>query len=184
MIDTGAALHALTWERRGDMLCLTGECRVEMALALGARDPDGTLGHQASCYSVPFAVSLPIGGKVPEDAELEVDGRVLSVRGRIEPASLAAECMLGFTVRASRRSAVTLAVGAEAEGDGAYPPPPRGEMVAVYPTESDSLWSRARRYRVTPEALAEQNGIPEEMLSEADLPSSLDGHARMLIEYW
>ncbi len=183
VIDTGATVHALTSERERDGLRLSGECRVEMALALGASDPEGTLGHLTSSYCVPFEVRLPIGEGIPEDAELEVEGRVLSVRGRIEPASLAAECMLAFTVRAMRRSALTLAVGAEADGDGAYPPPPTGEIVSVYPGERDSLWSLARRYRVAPEVLAEQNGIPTEMLSDADLPFSLDGHARILIEY-
>jgi hypothetical protein len=59
---------------------------------------------------------------------------------------------------------------------------PCSETIAVYPSEKESLWSIARKYRVSPEQIAESNRLPSEALESADLPSSIDGSVRLLIE--
>ena len=180
VLDTGAAAHIQSVTRENDTLRVTGECRVDMALALGSSSAEGRPDYMAASYASPFSALIPLPDWLSEDAELEILPRVSEVRGRIEPAGLSCEAQLVLTLRAARRRMIVLAVGME-EGGESSAELSEDETVAVYPSERDSVWSIARRYRISPERIAAQNGIPHESLGDADLPSSLDGRARLLL---
>ncbi len=182
VLDASAAVRLREESREGGMLVLSGDCRTELALALGLSDAEGRLGHSASSYSSPVSLSLPLPENLPEGAVCDAHARVLSVTGRLEPQSLAADCKLSITLRYLMPRSISVAVGAEKTGE-AYPPLPESELVAVYPEESDSLWSLARRYRVSPERLAAENGLPDSAVLDADLSSSLDGRAGLIVSY-
>lgn len=182
VIDTFPEAHVTGWEIDGSTLRLRGECRVGMALALSPADADGQMNYGAAAFPIPFETTLSFGEELPADASVEICAIPLSARGRIDPGNLAAEVELQILCRISRTLRQQIATGAEADGDAKHAFVAPGEILAVYLDEGDSLWSVARKYSISPEALAEANGLPPEALQNADLPSSLDGCARLLVE--
>lgn len=182
VIDIGASAHVRSHAREGDRLTVLGDCRVDAALLLGSDDAEGRPDYAATSFASPFEVTVPLPRELPEDAELEIMAQMCDVRGRLEAASLSAEGELCLTVRASRRRMLSLAVGMQESEGSAGPACGECELLAVYPSQRDSLWSIAKRYCVSPERIAEGNALPPESLESADLPSSIDGCVRLLIE--
>lgn len=182
VIDLSMTAQVRSQVREGELLSVQGECLIDAALLLGSHDAEGRPDYATAAFTAPFEGRISLPSDLPEDAELEVTARMCDVKGHLEAASLCAEGELVLTVRATRRRTLTLAVGMqESETD------PSGELsdseiLAVYPSERESLWSLARRYRVSPERIAELNALPSESLESADLPSSIDGCVRLLIE--
>ena len=181
VIDTSARFIPLGIERGEGELTLSGNLQIESALALGASDPDGRLGHMALGFSQAVTLTLPVPPSL-SDAEPEAEVTVVSVSGRLESQAYLASALLSVSIRYTRHRHFTLVVGAERAGED-YPPLPSAELVAVYPLDGDSLFSLARRYRVSPEALASENALPESALADATLPSSLDGRACLTVSY-
>ncbi len=182
VIDLGMSAHVRSQAREGEALTVLGECLIDAALLLGTDDAEGRPDYAATSFTSPFEIRIPLPSELAEDAELEVTARVGDVRGRLEAASLCAEGELILTVRASRRRTLTLAVGMQESETGPSAELSDSEILAVYPSERESLWSLARRYRVSPERIAELNALPRESLESADLASSIDGCVRLLIE--
>ena len=181
IVDLGASVHIRSQTRSGSTLTVLGECRIDPALLIGSDDAEGRPEYAATSFSAPFEVTVPLPAELPEDAELEITAKMRDVKGRLEAASLCAEGELCLSVRACRRRMLTLAVGMQ-ESEGELPACDGCELLAVYPDGRQSLWSLAKRYRVSPEQIARLNGLPSEALSSADLPSSIDGCVRLLIE--
>lgn len=182
VIDLGATAHVRSHVREGERLTVLGDCRIDAALLVGSDDAEGRPDYAATSFSSPFEVAFSLPSELAEDAELEITASMRDVRGRLEAATLSAEGELLLSVRACRRRMLTLAVGmqqAQGEGTSACE---EGELLAVYPSERESLWSIAKRYAVSPERIAELNALPPESLESADLPSSIDGCVRLLIE--
>ena len=181
VIDLGVTPQLRSQERVGDRLLLRGECRIDAALLLGSSDAEGRAEYSTTSFSSPFEISLPLRENLPEDAELEIFLSVFESSGRLEAATLSAQGEMVATVRATRRRMIS-PVTAMTEGD---PAPGRGpsesEIVAIYPGADESLWSIAKRYRVSPEQIARANALASESLENADLPSSIDGRAVLLL---
>ena len=182
VLDLGISLHLRSQSREEGELRVQGEARVDAALVLGSEDAEGTPDYMACVFSSPFALSIPLPSDLADDADLELLYSVRDVKGRLEAASLVAVGEILFTLRMSRRRMLTLAVGMQ-ECDGACEGDfVQGEIICVYPSAGDSLFSLAQKYRLRPEAIAEANRLAPEALESADLPSSIDGCVRLLIE--
>ena len=182
IVDLGMTVRVSSQVREGDSLTVRGDCLADAALLLCSHDADGHPDYATASFSTPFEACIELPRGLAEDAELEVGARALDVKGRLEAASLCAEGEIVLTVRATRRRTLSLAVGMQEGVSGQSAMLGDSELLAVYPTERESLWSLALKYRVSPERIAEQNGLPPEALESADLPSSIDGCARLLLE--
>ena len=158
---------------------VTGTVGVQMIFSTPA-PTDGRPMPGTAEIPVPFRIETEL--RIPDGAHPRFDchGELISVRGRIEQSTLAADCEIALALRATVSEELT--VLAEAEPDRATSVPPCGGRILVcYPSDTDTLWSVAARYRCHRAALAAENGLSEDALAISHLPASLDGVHHLII---
>lgn len=129
---------------------------------------------------VPFRIETEL--RIPEGTHPRFDchGELISARGRIEQNALTADCEIALALRATEGNELT--VLSEAEPDRATAFPACGERILVcYPTDTDTLWSVAARYRCHRATLAAENGLGEDAVEISHLTASLDGIHHLII---
>ena len=115
-----------------------GVCEIELPFTY--RTEIGEASHAACCCEVVSVRAKADGERVGIDAEIGVSGSA----HKLESESLLSEAAFGDEIEVAR-----------------------GEIVVCYPSDSDSLWSVAKRYGADFEQLRESNGISAEISSDA-----------------
>lgn len=164
-----------------DLAKVAGECRVSATVGSPAGDPDGGVTYSAANFRFPFSVALAIPTACAGAGKIDATAIPLSVTVKLDASRLLATVEVAVTVRLSTEKEATV-VSDVGRTEGEYPAREKGEIVAVYPEGNETLWDIARRYGVSPEAVARENGLPEGAADAPDAPTSLDGCVRLLIE--
>jgi len=159
---------------------VSGDCRIAATVGSPTGDPDGGMSYAAANFRFPFSVTLPTPAACRGAQKIDATVIPISVTVRLDPSRLLASVEAAVTVRLSSENETAVVSDVE-RGDGAYPERAPGEIVAVYPEGSETLWEIARRYGVSPETIARRNGLPDGVEGTPDAPDSLDGVARLLI---
>ena len=125
-------------------------------------------------------MTVPVPAECRAAQKVDASAIPFSVTVKLDAARLLASVETAFTVRLSAENQVTVASQVDG-GEGAYPERAPGEIVAVYPEGGETLWDVAHRYGVSPDSVAETNGLPDTAKAEPDAANSLDGVVRLLI---
>ena len=130
---------------------LTGDCTYRLLY----RSAEGELGHAE--FHLPLRYEMPDGG-LSEDHQPVADARLTMLSGRIRPEgeeytvdaewAIAARVYTHEQIKAVDEVRVT---GEAAPMDGTY--------ILCYPSEGDTLWSVAKRYRTSLRGLAASNDL-------------------------
>lgn len=157
---------------------VTGAVSVQAIFSTPA-PTDGKPLLQSAEIQVPFRVETEL--RLPEGAHPRFDchGELICARTRIEQNAISADCEIALTLRATENTELT--VLSEAEPDRATASPAAERILVCYPTEDDTLWSVASRYRVSRAALAKENGLAEDAVELSHLPASLDGVHHLIV---
>ena len=161
-----------------DGATVAGECRV--FAAVGSPSGDGETVYTAANFRFPYSVTVPVPAGCRAASKVDATAIPVSVTVKLDAARLLASVECAFTVRLSGEGEVTVVSDVE-RGEGEYPERAPGEIVAVYPEGGETLWNVAVRYGVSPDSVAETNGLPETAKAEPDAQNSLDGVVRLLI---
>lgn len=97
----------------------------------------------------------------------------ISVRARSDGERLQIDAEIAVAYRTAGRTDLRMLSSARF---GEPLPQSRGRILLYYPTSQDTLWDAARRYHVSPEALAAENGI------DASPDTSLKGTKYLVVE--
>ena len=161
-----------------DGATVAGECRV--FAAVGSPSGDGETVYTAANFRFPYSVTVPVPAECRAAPKVDATAIPVSVTVKLDAARLLASVECAFTVRLSGEGEVTVVRDVE-RGEGEYPERAPGEIVAVYPEGGETLWDVAVRYGVSPDSVAETNGLPDTAKAEPDAANSLDGVVRLLI---
>ena len=161
-----------------DGATVAGECRV--FAAVGSPSGEGETVYTAANFRFPYSVTVPVPAECRAAQKVDASAIPFSVTVRLDALRLLASVETAFTVRLSGEDEVTVASQVDG-GEGAYPERAPGEIVAVYPEGGETLWDVAHRYGVSPDLVAETNGLPDTAKAEPDAANSLDGVVRLLI---
>lgn len=159
--------------RTGEEIAVDGEVKVSCIT-------HGEEGYAPANFVLPFRVRFAERNPLPEDTVWQALPECISCHARMDGDRIACECELMFTLIASRQETGHLLSDVTVDADH---PLTRecGVVKAVYLTDGDSLWSIAKRYRVSVEEIARGNSLPDEILAHPDAPYLLDGIARLVI---
>ncbi len=133
---------------------------------------DGSIAYGIRRGSAPVSVSLPLDASALPDGEMHLDCRALASESCMEDDSLCVSASLQFTVGCLARREIScvrrILPTSQEKGDCS-------PFYALhYPMAEESLWSVAKRYAVSPEALAVANHIDlDTEAAAASLPSPL-----------
>ncbi len=93
---------------------------------------------------------------LPEATESACTLDVISARARQDGQRLSIDAEVSVSLRTAGKTKAHLL---ESASFGVPVKKKKGSIVLAYPSESDTLWDVARRYHVSPDALARENGI-------------------------
>lgn len=160
---------------------VSGECRISATVGSPAGDAEGGTNYAAVNFRFPFSVALPIPVECRGAGKIDATAIPLGVTVRFDASRVLASVDLSVTVRLSTDEEATVVSDVE-RGEGERSEREKGEIIAVYPEGSETLWDIARRYGVSPEKIARENGLADGVARTPDSPTALDGVVRLLIE--
>lgn len=176
-IDCRGEAVVNTCECQGNEIGIEGTIRMNAILACGE---DGA--YNAAHFNLPFKVRMSCSENLPEHTALSVNAECVGTHARMDGNRLAADAEIAVAVLARREEQQQAVSGAEAD-TGSPVEHEKGEIVAAYLRNGDSLWSVGKRYHVAPEALMQGNSLPEEIMESLDEPFALDGLSRLMLQY-
>ena len=102
-----------------------------------------------------------------------VSADISALRVYVEGGSLCAEGELWISAVITEKTQDETVCSVKAQAADASPK--KGGITVVYPQKGDTLWSIAKRRRISPEALCEMNGMDEGRSADPNAAGSLDG---------
>ncbi|MBR2340055.1 MAG: DUF3794 domain-containing protein [Clostridia bacterium] len=175
VIDTDARLDIKEVVAENGRAVVKGNCCVSV-LTTVASDLPGTQ-YCSFEYSIP--VSRETDLRAQEGAMLDCRGEAVGAKARIDTKGISFEVQCSIAVTAHEHKSVKNLCGATPipceNGDS------DADLTVCYPMGA-TLWQIAKKYRVHPLELCEQNGIGKEIADEPDSPISLDGITSLIIE--
>ncbi len=175
IIDTDARLDIKEIVSENGRAVVKGNCNVSV-LATVASDLPKTQ-YCAFEYSIPVSRETEL--RAPENARFDCRGEAVGARARIDTKGISFDVQCAMCVSVFEKNQVKNLCAAtpmpisDSTGDTA--------LTVCYPMGM-SLWQVAKKYRVHPSDIAEQNGIGAEVVAEPDSPISLDGITNLIIE--
>ncbi len=156
---------------------LSGECRVRFLLS-GAPDEEGKPRLFSAEYTTPVRHEIPAYGKA-SDCEYEATLCLQSLSGRMDGDRLSFSAEVGYTVSAVEYTSVSV-VSSATKGEP-LPEQDPACFTVLYPAAGESLWSLGKRCHKMPEAIAKENGLPDSVCQNPDMPETLAGCVRIFL---
>lgn len=125
-----------------------------------ALDDAGIPHYSAEKQTVPFSLALPLRAPLAEDAKLCLEAQLGLCEGRLDENEISVECRVLLCIRSTsvRKEACVRCITVEERERGLFVP----TYAVYYPTPTDSLWTIAKRYGVSPAAIAACNHLASE----------------------
>jgi len=138
-----------------------------------ALDADGAVHCASQKQSAPFALTLPLHAPLLSDGKIFLGVRVGACEGYLDEGALCIRFCLHLCVQnyAEREASCVRRITSCASENGVFVP----TYAVYYPSAGDSLWSIAKRYGVSPAAIAACNHLTAETssLGSQSLPKTL-----------
>ena len=181
VIDTDGRIKSVRVIAERGRAVVTGECAVSALLALPPSSSEGRVGFSSFEYDLPFRCELDTHSRIDDDCIFDCRVGFLGAKSRIDGASLAtdAEICVSLIAHKSRPLCYLTSIEGSDETVGEHS---NGRITVYYPTDSDSLWSVAKKYGVSRASLAASNDLSEVSLRSSALPHSIDGISCLIIE--
>lgn len=142
---------------------------------------DGTPTYTSLKFSVPFSESVNFNLQIPEDAAVECSIECYNARISVDNDNFYAECEICFNaVLCAEREMERLASSEVI--DGSYSERPASVISVYYPEDTDTLFGVAKRFKVSPLKLAQDNALTEESVSMQNKTSSLVGVKKLIVK--
>lgn len=135
-------------------------------------DEAGMPHYSAEKQTVPFVLTLPLRAPLAEDARLSLEAHPGMCEGRLDENKICVECRMVLSIRSAsvRKESCVRRITVEQRECGVFVP----TYAVYYPTPTDSLWTIAKRYGVSPASIAACNHLTSEVSSvEERLPDML-----------
>lgn len=135
-------------------------------------DDMGGVHCTAQKQTVPVNLTLPLRAPMPDDAKLLLEVCPGMCEGRMDEGEICASIKLLFCVRSvrEREELCVRRITVQPKENGVFVP----TYTVYYPTPADSLWTIAKRYGVSPTAIAACNHLSAEVsTAAASLPETL-----------
>ncbi len=176
-VNTRASSVTANCSFDGSVITVEGEIRGNCILACEKQDG----GYRSEGFHLPYRVRVNCASPIPFGTTITCDVQCISCRARGDGNRLAMDAELGLMLMGCCYDTVEVVTEAETDADAPITRE-KSEIVAVYLTDNDSLWSIGRKYHVPLADLAHANSLPEEVLSEPDYAPHLDGLSRLVID--
>ncbi len=135
-------------------------------------DEEGIVHCTAQKQTVPISLALPLHAPMPADAKLLLQARPGMCEGRMDEGEICVCIKILFCIRSvcERKEPCVRRITVQPKENGVFVP----TYTVYYPASGDSLWTIAKRYGVSPTAIAACNHLSVEASTTAvSLPETL-----------
>lgn len=170
VFHTAVSLKNEAYTIDGREIMYTAEA--EICALCYATDASGAVHYVSQKETVPISLSLPLREMPTADAKILLEARLGMCEGRLDENEIVVAMHLCFCIRSvtEQKALCVKRITAGARESGTFVP----TYSVYYPTSKDSLWTIAKRYGVSPAAIAAGNHLSAEASTGAQaLPDML-----------
>ncbi len=142
---------------------------------------DGVPTYTSFKFSVPFSEGVNLNTQIPKGSSLSCSAVSVEPKITLDEENFYAECTLCISASVFAERELTRLASSEAiaETDTAHPT----NVVSVYyPEESDTLFGVAKKFKISPIKIAEDNALTAEAVSAKGAASSLSSVSKLIIK--
>lgn len=181
VLDTDGRIKSSKVTAERGRIIVTGECSVSLILTTPPTNAEAAVGYTSLEYDLPFRCELDAHALIDPNAGFDCHIDFLGAKSRIDAESFSTDAEICITVTAYKEKEISFAASLEEDGDSDVKTRDGGICV-YYPSDSDSLWSVAKKYGVSRASVAQTNGLPASSLESSALHQSIDGLSCLIIE--